>query len=317
MKQLYFFLFLTVSSLSAQDFSAVDNTVKTYPKHITAEKLADQIATDFTSDEDKVRAVFIWLAKNIRYNLDEYFNPKQKRIGFRYKNEADKQAKLRAIKDNIVKKTLASRSAVCEGYAQTFSKVCTLLNIENEVIKGYVRNSSRDIGRIRNTTNHAWNAVKINNKWQYIDPTWAAGAVTNGKWQRNFNNYFFNIPKSKYFFTHYPEETVWQLRVKRMTINEYFNQPIYNSPFLKKDYILSKPTSGILKRTADSSVKLTLKNIKPTQRIHFGFIGDRYVKQPEVTFKNNTAQISIIPPSNSKTAFLLIDGEIAIEFLLI
>ncbi|WP_299160825.1 transglutaminase domain-containing protein [uncultured Tenacibaculum sp.] len=317
MRQLYFFLLLTVSSLSAQDFSSVDNTVHSYPKLITAEKLATKIASDFTTDENKIRAVFIWLAKNVTYNLEELYNPKQKRIAFRYRNEAEKQAKIKAIKDNIVRSTLATRKAVCEGYAQTFSKVCTLLNIENEVIKGYVRNSSYDIGKIMNNTNHAWNAVKINNKWQYIDATWAAGAVMNGKWQRNFNNYYFNIPKEKYFFTHYPEDSLWQLRIKRMGIDEYFNQPIYTSSFLKKDYILSKPTSGILKKDANSAIKITLKNIKSNQEIHFGFRGHQYMKQPTVSFKNNAAEITIVPPSNSKEAFLIIDGQVVLEFLII
>ena len=106
MRQLYFFLLLTVSSLSAQDFSSVDNTVHSYPKLITAEKLATKIASDFTTDENKIRAVFIWLAKNVTYNLEESYNPKQKRIAFRYRNEAEKQAKIKAIKDNIDKITV-------------------------------------------------------------------------------------------------------------------------------------------------------------------------------------------------------------------
>ena len=316
MKQLYFFLLLTVSSLSAQDFSSVDTTVKTYPKLITAEKLADKIATDFTSDEEKVRAIFSWLSKNITYNLEEFYKPTKKRISFRYRSEADKQAKIKTIKDNIVRKTLATRTAVCEGYAQTFGKVCTLLNIENEVIKGYVRNSSNDIGKIKNRANHAWNAVKLNGKWVYIDATWAAGAVINSKWQRNFNDYYFNIPKEKYFFTHFPEDLLWQLRVKRMSLSEFFNQPIYSSSFLKKNYIINKSKSGILRKNADSSIKISLKNIKPNQKIHFGFRGHQYMKQATVSFKKNVAEISIVPPRNSKEVFLIIDEKVVLEYLL-
>ncbi|CAM1352482.1 transglutaminase domain-containing protein [Tenacibaculum insulae] len=317
MKQLFLFLFISIPTfLSAQKFLEVDTKIKTYPKLITASKLADKISTDFNSDEEKVRAVFSWLSFNIRYNLDEFYNPKQKRIHFRYKDEADKQAKIRAIKDNIVKKTLSSRSAVCEGYAQTFGKVCTLLNIENQVVKGYVRNSSYDIGRVTKTTNHAWNAVKLNNKWIYIDATWAAGAVTNGKWQHYFNDYFFNIPKQKYFYTHFPEDKLWQLRVKRMSLNTYFKQPIYTPFFLKKDYKLIKPNSGILYKKEDGSVSLTLKNIRKNQSILCGFRGFKYAKKPRTSFNKNMVIINIIPPKNSKEIYLIIDNDVVLEFLL-
>lgn len=317
MKQLFLFLFLSIPAfLSAQKFLEVDTKIKTYPKLITASKLADKISVDFNSDEEKVRAIFSWLSFNIRYNLDEFYNPKQKRIRFRYKNEADKQAKIRAIKDNIVKKTLSNRSAVCEGYAQTFSKICSILNIENEVIKGYVRNSSNDIGSVRKNTNHAWNAVKLNNKWIYIDATWAAGAVTNGKWQRYFNDYFFNIPKQKYFYTHFPEDKLWQLRVKRMSLDTYFKQPIYTPFFLKKEYKLIKPNSGILHRKIDGTVSFTLKNIRKNQSILCGFRGFKYAKKTKKNFNNNVVEISIAPPKNSEELYLIIEGEVVLEFLL-
>ncbi|WNW02961.1 transglutaminase domain-containing protein [Tenacibaculum sp. HL-MS23] len=316
MKQLYFLFFLTFSSLYAQDFTSIDEKIKTYPKLITADKLANKITADFNSDQEKVRAVFSWLAFNIRYDLEEFYNPSQKKIGFRYRTENEKQAKIKAIKEAIVTKTLSSRSAVCEGYAQTFSKICSLLNIENEVIKGHVRNSSSDIGKINNRTNHAWNAVKLNNKWMYIDATWAAGSVTYGKWQRNFNNYYYNIPKEKYFFTHFPEGVLWQLRVKRMSLKEYFNQPIYSSYFLKNDYEVVTPTSGIVYRKPNKPVSLTLKNVKSNQSIYCGFRNSKYTKKPKVTFNKNTATISIIPPANSKEIYLIIDKEVVLEYLL-
>ncbi|WP_275315175.1 transglutaminase domain-containing protein [Tenacibaculum bernardetii] len=316
MKQLYFLFFLTFSSLYAQDFTSIDEKIKTYPKIITADKLANKITADFNSDQEKVRAVFSWLAFNIRYDLEEFYNPSQKKIAFRYRTEDEKQAKIKAIKEAIVTKTLSSRSAVCEGYAQTFSKICSLLNIENEVIKGHVRNSSSDIGKINNRTNHAWNAVKLNNKWMYIDATWAAGSVTYGKWQRNFNNYYYNIPKEKYFFTHFPEDVLWQLRVKRMSLKEYFNQPIYTSYFLKNDYEVVTPTSGIVYRKPNKTVSFTLKNVKSNQSIYCGFRNSKYAKKPKVTFNKNTATISIIPPANSKEIYLIIDKEVVLEYLL-
>lgn len=317
MKQLYFLLvLLTITDISAQDFLTVDAKVKTYPKIITAHKLADKITADFNSNQEKVRAVFSWISFNIRYDLEEFYNPKQKRIGFQYRDETEKKAKIKAIKDGIVQKTMARRSGVCEGYAQTFSKICTLLNIENEIIKGYVRNSSSDIGKINNRTNHAWNAVKINNKWFYIDATWAAGAVINGNWQHNFNAYYFNIPKEKYFLTHFPQDILWQLRVQRMSLETYFKQPIYSSSFLKKTYKLIAPINGIITKNANTPITFIIENITKNQTIYCGFEGFKYAKKPTISFEKNKATISIIPPINSKEIYLIIDKEVVLEFLI-
>lgn len=316
MKQLYFLLIFVITSLSAQDFSFVDRKIKDYPKLITANKLADKIAFDFNSDKEKVRAIFTWLSYNIKYNLEEFYNPNQKRISFSYRNETEKHQKIKAIKDSIVKKTLLSRGAVCEGYAQTFSKICSLLNIENEVIKGYVRNSYNDIGKIAPNTNHAWNAVKIDNEWLYIDTTWAAGFVTNGKWKRNFNDYFFNIPKAKYFFTHFPEDLLWQLRVKQMSLHDFFNQPIYSPSFLRKKYKILQPNSGTIYKKTNKAITFTIKNIDKNQSIYCGFRNSRYAKKPKLFFKKDTVTISIIPPVNSKEVYLIVDKEVILQYLL-
>lgn len=83
--------------------------------------------------------------------------------------------------------------------------VSDLLNIESEIVNGNVRISPQEIGKYKKNTNHAWNVIKIDNKWITIDATWAAGFVINGKWERKFSEYFFNIPLSKINKTHFPD----------------------------------------------------------------------------------------------------------------
>lgn len=50
---------------------------------------------------------------------------------------------------------------VCGGYAGIFTQVCNYYGIESEVLYGY-----------GNGVEHAWNRVKINGKWKYIDCCW-------------------------------------------------------------------------------------------------------------------------------------------------
>ena len=300
MKQLLLICLLITFTVNSQDFSLVDAKVKTYPKLISSEKLAQNIKTDFSSDITKVRAVFTWIAQNIRYDLQEFLNPKQTSIRFSYSSEEEKNRKLKAIKEGIVSSTLSKRKAVCEGYAQTFSKVCDLLGIENEVIKGFVRNSPKEIGKPELYSNHAWNAVKINNEWLYFDATWAAGYLMNGKWQRNFNDYYFNIPNNKYFLTHYPEDKLWQLRVGRMTKNQFYNQPIYSHSFLKSKAKLVKPISGFIKVKKGENIKFQIKNLSNSNQVYYNYSYQRFAKK--AILNDNT--LNFQPPNKSSDLYI-------------
>lgn len=307
------FSFTTVLS---QDLTNIKVKTDTYSGLLTANKLANKISGDFTSEAQRVKAVFCWLTKNIRYDLEEYYNPTKTGFSFKYKTIEERDRKLLAMKDSIVKGTLTSRKGVCEGYAQTFSKVCDLLNIENEIIEGYVRTSSRSINVPLANSNHAWNAVKINDKWIYIDATWGAGYEMNGKWLRNFNSYFYNIPKSNYFKTHLPEQSIWRLRMgKRITKEAFYAQPIYSNYFLTTKVTLRTPTNGVLNRNKEGNFYIALDNVKGKE-IHVGFIGTPSATKPLIKKKKNTAHIYIAAPNSAKQLFLLVDREVALEFKL-
>lgn len=316
MKQILVFFFLITISVTAQDFSIIDAKVKSYPKLISAENLANLIATDFNSDTEKVRATYVWLTQNIRYDLAEYYNPTRTSYSFSYSSEDEKQQKITTLNNQIVSETLSTRKAVCEGYARVFAKICTLLTIENEFIKGHIRNSPNEIGKPIYNPNHAWNAVKINGKWKYFDSTWGAGHEENGKWKRNFTNYFFDIPKEKLLLTHFPEETLWQLRAKRMNKTDFYNQPIYNHNFLDSNLILASPSNGIIKKDEEGFIEFKIKNLKNTQKIFVGFKENRYAQKPMVNFNNSIGYIKILPPNLSKEAYLIIDGNVVLEFII-
>lgn len=316
MKQLlYSFLLLITFSVSAQDFSLVRKKTDKYINIKNSEALAQKISTDFNSTEQQVKALFYWITHNIKYDLDSHYNPKQKRFSFKYRDEQDKLAKLKAIKSKIANETLVSKKGVCEGYAQIFSRVCSLLNIENSVIKGYVKNSSHYINKPEQTSNHAWNAVKINNEWKYFDTTWASGVVINNVWKSSFNSYYYNFKKEKYFKTHYPEETIWQLKIGSLSKDGFYNQPIYKSAFLKTDISLISPTNGALPK--NKPIEIKLKNITNKNTVFIGFSGDRYVTKPDnITTKNNITTIKVNSRKNSSSIAVIVDKKIILEYLL-
>ena len=313
MKQFFFFLLISTATFS-QNFEKVDAKVLQYPRFSRVEDLAHKIENDFSSDLNKVRAAFFWLTKNIRYNLQEYYNPRQRKYQFRYKSEEEKAQKLQAIKDQLVNNAFRTKMGVCEEYAQSFKKICDLLNIDSQVIKGNVRSNANEIGQIESSTNHAWNAVKINGYWIILDATWAAGYEYNGRWIRKFNNYFFNMPKDKIFKTHLPEDQLWVLRFGRMNIQEFYNQPIYSQTFLSLKAELISPKTGVINLKSSEDIQLKFKNLDTTALIFYTLKGTKYALKPTIKTKNGITTLVIKNPQRNTDLVLYINKEDALHF---
>ena len=310
---LFFFLLSSFAALS-QNFENVDAKVLEYPRFSRVEDLANQIEKDFTKDIDKSRAGFFWLTQNIRYNLRELYNPKKRSYRFRYSSEEEKVQKLQAIKDKLIADTFRNKTGVCEEYAQSFKKICDLLNIEAEVIKGYVRNDAREIGTLPNSTNHAWNAVKINGKWLILDATWAAGHEYNGKWIREFNNYFFDMPTHKIFKTHFPKETIWVLRFGRMSLENFYLQPIYTNTFLGLKADLISPKTGIINLKSSESIDLNFKNLDLSTHIFYTMKGNKYAQKPIIKTEKGISTLTIPNPKRNTDLVLYINKSDALHF---
>jgi transglutaminase/protease-like cytokinesis protein 3 len=307
------FLFFSLSAFS-QNFEKVDSIVSKYARFSKVEDLAIQIEKDFSSDANKSRAAFFWLTKNIRYNLREFHNPSKRNYSFRYASEEEKIEKLQAFKDDLVAETFKNKTGVCEEYAQSFKKLCDLLKIEAEVIKGNVRNTADEIGQISNTTNHAWNAVKIDKKWIILDVTWAAGSETNGKWIRNFDDYFYDIPTHKIFKTHYPEDKIWVIRFGRMSKKEFYSQPIYSNTFLRLEADLISPQTGIISLRSPEDTVLKFNNLDPKLLIFYTLKGMKNPQKPKITSENNTTILTLKNPKVTTDLVLFINKKDALHF---
>jgi transglutaminase/protease-like cytokinesis protein 3 len=312
MRQLFILFFIFNLAIQAQEYKLIDAKVKRYPKYKTAQKLANKIKSDFTNDGDKIRATFVWLAHNIRYDLKEYYTPTSTKISFKYKNEAEKQQKLQAIKDQVVNQMFSSRKSVCEGYAQSFKKVCDLLDIEAVVIKGYARNSTGEIGQIPRTSNHAWNAVKVDLKWQLIDATWAAGYAINNKWEKHFTEYYFYPKPQELLRTHLPDNTIWQLIKNPISRKTYANQPIIGQGFFSKRLQLIMPNKGVLQ---SKLIEFKVKNLTKKHVIGYQFKGQKYGKRVNAVIENGIGSFSInLKGKRNSEVYIFIDSEIALEY---
>ncbi len=312
-KLIILFLFFNIPS-NSQDFSNVDALVKNYPRFSKVEDLANKIKKDFSTDTEKVRAAFFWLTKNIRYNLKQYYNPKPRRYKIEYASEEEKNQKLLALKYQLVEDMFKNKTGVCEEYAQAFKLICNLLDIESEVIKGYTRSDVNKIDKVSKTVNHAWNAVKVNNKWLLLDATWAAGYNDGGKWVRRFDPYYFDVPKDKIFKTHYPEETLWVLRFGRMSIQEFYKQPVYKSTFLNTETELISPKNGIIRTDPSRDILIKFKNFDTGSQVIYNFTGIKGTQKAVISTVDNLSTITIKNPRKNTNLFLFINGNDALHF---
>jgi hypothetical protein len=134
-----------VSDLAETGFQFVGNDLVLDPlsKFYATENLAIdffskiKIKSDM-SDERKVRIIHDSIINNFSY--DESLKNMSYELGDGLRN---------------------NNKIVCAGYAGIFKTVCDRFGIEAEVITGIGKGEG-----------HAWNRVKINGDWKYIDCTW-------------------------------------------------------------------------------------------------------------------------------------------------
>lgn len=313
MKRLLLLFFFVCTLVRAQDFTQVDAVVDTYPKYRTPSTLATRIQKDFKSDANRTRAAFRWLSKNITYSL-AMAQKGRRSIEFKYANEQERLQQLQAIKDQIVKEAFQNRTGVCEEFAQSLKKLCDLMDIPSEVVKGNVRNSATVINRPLATTNHAWNVVNINNRWQIMDPTWASGYAMNGRWNREFSEYYFDIPLKQVGKTHFPDSKKWQLLWNVRSKFKYYAQPIYYDRFLQRGLSFPKNISGTLATRTGGTVALDIKGLSSKDRLVVGYGNEQYSKRTTQQISDFGTQVRFPAPSRNTELYLFLNDRLAAIF---
>lgn len=170
--------------------------------------LAKDLLAPFSTQQEKVRAIFIWITNNISYDCIAYHSNKSSRVNFTYKTEAELASKKEHYYYDYASRVLQSRKAVCEGYAALFNALCKIAGVESEVVIGTASNNIDKIKRLKEKknffANHTWNKVQIDGVWYYADATWASGYCDPGvkHFFREFKPYYFITPLDQLYETH-------------------------------------------------------------------------------------------------------------------
>jgi predicted nucleic acid-binding Zn-ribbon protein len=199
-------LILLTQTVQAQkvivnEFAAIDKKALQIPDSltVTTSGISRYITTNFTTDKERVRAIFVWLASSIQYDIDNMYA-----INF-YETEDDK-----------INKPLKTRKGICENYAALFNDICHKSGIGSYVVEGYTKQNG-----FADYIPHAWCAAFVDSAWFLFDPTWGSGYVSNGKFYKKIDNAYFKAKPAAFIKSHMPFDYLWQ----------FLNYPVTNQEF--------------------------------------------------------------------------------------
>lgn len=297
-------LFLIVGfACYSQDYTLVDTKIKAYPRAFTSiDRLASRVNTDFKTEEDKARALFTWIASNIKYDY-----PKMERIAAKDLTTINSYQP----DDKAALKTLIERKGVCQDYAVLYKVLAEKTGLEAVVISGFSKNKIEDIGIVPLETDHAWNAVKIDGVWKLLDTTWGAGAIYFGENSKPVfklnDSYFFSDPV-KFSLNHFPEDKTWLFA--NTTFEEYIQSPL----FYDINFDIVTPWEGILDKSKMSSISFRLKDLEPDDLIVYSF-DNVYSEDIEPEIVDGIANFSIpLNEDSGKSLYIFVNSDCKVAY---
>jgi len=257
LKKIHFILFLSVISTAGisqnkfehLDFSDVDLHARSLQYDGDLIALTKSLTTAYSEDIYKARSIFIWITENMKYDY-RLFNSDKGIALPDCEDVLDCTGIIKEWENKYLKKILKSKKAICDGYARLFKRMCDIAGVECEMVNGYARTESWQVGASFNV-NHAWNAVRLDSTWYFLDATWAAGGCTKDPetglldgFVKNYDNYYWLTPPEKLNRNHYPEKGKWAFE-NNFTREKFVNNPYYHGSVLEQINLL-EPNTGFI-----------------------------------------------------------------------
>jgi transglutaminase/protease-like cytokinesis protein 3 len=253
-------LIVSNSVVFSQNYQDVDSIVRNYPNEFYNTKdLANLITKDFIEQDEKARAIYTWIALNIKYDLQVLINPPDIN-NYLKKTDEEKEEFKKHIKDGIAAYLLRKGKGICYEYATLFKELCKLVELDCQIVRGAGKTGILNLDSIPNYINHSWNAVKIGNKWKLVDVTWASGYYDEKSKNiiHNFNDFFFFTPPKIFAQSHFPVDPKWLLTTK--TKNSFDESPILYDTYFQRNLRIKKPKKGIISKGRNDIIKFVIIN---------------------------------------------------------
>jgi hypothetical protein len=232
----------TTGVVVSADCSSVDQYAINAPDSVETSiaSLSNYLTSPWDNDLYKVRAIYRWITEHISYD-EKYLQT----------------GKYTALEPDDV---LRARTTVCSGYAKLFVALAKQSGIEAEYVVGKIRRTIGYTTPYVENMDHAWNAVNIDGKWYLLDCCWAAGSVSEKKFTRSLQDYWFLTCPDDMIRTHYPHNSQWQILDSPVSFENFKLLPDSDRSKYKTYW---KSTCGLTKdekqnQTDDSSISIKI-----------------------------------------------------------
>ncbi len=228
MKKITILLFLLISIKTlgiGQSEWGKYNKIKDV-KSNDVKELSEKITGEYTEELDKIKAIYFWVAHNIKYDYAIVEEIKEEKA----KREKYTKAALEEKRQEEIRTAIKRKKGVCQHYSLVFEELCLHSEIESKFIGGLVKTKS---GR---ANSHAWNAVKYKDEWQLIDVTFGSGKLDeNKKFAFKFDPNYFFVDKEVFKINHFPKDSKWQLSENEIEKEEFLSYLIIGSGYIEYD----------------------------------------------------------------------------------
>ncbi len=304
-KCLKWVVFLILGTVYAQDYERVDATIQLYPDRFnSAEELSRFITRDFSTEEDKVRAIYGWIIQNVAYDPEEY-----KKFNYNFKNFRERNQKEEKTREKVIIRTLQHGVAVCEGYAMLFERLCELQGISNYLVRGDIKSNFNDIERpFKNS--HMWNVAIIDGESFLFDPTWGAGKYRE-KFVKEPSYYYYKTPPEQMIKSHFPQLQEDTFLLENMSREEFSKLPLVIHPDLTLKDLVS-PSDGVISSFSESGeVEFEVRSDAPGE-MTYTFGNERQ----ELEFEAENGSLKFRVPIELGSSILLVyfDDQPALGF---
>lgn len=194
---------------------------------------------------EKLWLIYMWIACNIEYSTN--------------------------VKNQTNIKTILNEKK-CDGYGFSFlfKNICNSIGINCVQIIGYGKGFGYKVDTPIESPNHAWNAVYVRNKWEFVDVAWASGyySETYSTFVQEFRSYYFLTPPDLFIYQHFSND--YQKQSPKINLQQFERLPLLRYEYFLNELDLvypdgkstimftSNPFTIQLKAPLDTAVKACL-----------------------------------------------------------
>lgn len=156
---------------------------------------------DGKSDMEKVKAIYGWVTRNIRYDYGALdVDPSDRRYGYA----------------GTIHSAIFARQAICHGYSILLKEMLNEAGVDCMYVSGPTIGGA-----------HAWNTIRIDGKWYLCDSTWDAGntdddmRLITARYFMRSSTYFYDNEESGHFW---PDQTDVYKALYPVSTKDYFQK---------------------------------------------------------------------------------------------